>query len=78
MLNGVRGKTEVSLVACNEETGVAQLRNNKCELENGVATFDDLRFVGRSGRGKAFNVVITIHTDPVQIATLQEVIKVQN
>jgi hypothetical protein len=29
-----------------------------------VAKFSDLRFVGRSGRGKSFSVSITINTSP--------------
>jgi hypothetical protein len=32
-----------------------------------VAKFSDLRFVGRSGRGKSFSVSITISTHPVSI-----------
>ena len=36
----------------------------------------DLRFVGRSGRGKSFNLTITLHTSPVQTTVYSKCIKV--
>ncbi len=41
-----------------------------------VAKFSDLRFVGRSGRGKSFTVTITINTLPSLVATYNKAIKV--
>ena len=41
-----------------------------------IAKFSDLRFVGRSGRGKSFSVSITINTHPVLVATYNKAIKV--
>ena len=68
--------TEATLVASNEEFPNAQTRNNQCRFHNNVATFDDLRIVGRSGRTRAFDIIITIHTTPPQVAVLHEIIKV--
>ena len=36
----------------------------------------NLRFVGRSGRGKSFTITITIMTKPMQVATLVKAMKV--
>ena len=44
--------TLVSLTAGNDENYGAELRNNTAAMLEGVARFADLRFVGRSGRGK--------------------------
>uniref|UniRef100_A0A914DIY4 Runt domain-containing protein n=1 Tax=Acrobeloides nanus TaxID=290746 RepID=A0A914DIY4_9BILA len=42
-----------------------------------MARFSDLRFVGKSGRGKNFNLTITVHSTPVtQVAVVTGVIKV--
>ncbi len=41
-----------------------------------VAKFSDLRFVGRSGRGKSFTVTITINSLPSLVATYNKAIKV--
>ena len=51
----------------NDENYAAELRNNQAQMVEGVAKFSDLRFVGRSGRGKSFNLIITIHSSPVQV-----------
>lgn len=45
-------------------------------MKNQVAKFNDLRFVGRSGRGKSFSITITISSYPCQIATYTKAIKV--
>nr|CAH7746680.1 unnamed protein product [Callosobruchus chinensis] len=45
-------------------------------MKNQVAKFNDLRFVGRSGRGKSFSITITIATNPPQVATYNKAIKV--
>ena len=59
----------VTLSAGNDENYGAELRNNMASVRDGVAKFTDLRFVGRSGRGKSFNLIITIHASPVQVYT---------
>ncbi|CAH1996581.1 unnamed protein product [Acanthoscelides obtectus] len=46
-------------------------------MKNQVAKFNDLRFVGRSGRGKSFTLTITISCAPFyQMATYNKAIKV--
>ena len=45
-------------------------------MKNQLAKFSDLRFVGRSGRGKSFTIFITIQTKPLQCATYNKAIKV--
>ena len=44
--------TRVTITAGNDENICAELRNNVALMKNQVARFQDLRFVGRSGRGK--------------------------
>lgn len=75
--------TEVIISAGNDENYNPELRNNVALIKNGVAKFNDLRFVGRSGRGKSFSVTITVRTSvipmcamPDQIATYTKAIKV--
>lgn len=77
--------TEVIISAGNEENYHPEMRNNTAVLKNGVAKFNDLRFVGRSGRGKSFSITITIRPSvnqqtlipiPEQIATYGKAIKV--
>jgi hypothetical protein len=45
---------KVSLLAGNDENYCAELRNSTAVMKDRVARFNDLRFVGRSGRGKSF------------------------
>lgn len=77
--------TEVVITAGNDENWNPELRNNTALIKNGVAKFNDLRFVGRSGRGKSFSVTITIRASTIigtpipifdQIATYNKAIKV--
>lgn len=73
--------TEVVISAGNDEHCTPELKNNIAIIKNGVAKFNDLRFVGRSGRGKTFTVIITIRASivpsiPDQIATYNKAIKV--
>lgn len=75
--------TEVIIAAGNDENFNPELKNNTAQMKGGVAKFNDLRFVGRSGRGKSFSVTITIrasitpmHMIPDQIATYNKAIKV--
>ena len=48
--------TQVTVYAGNDEEFSAELRNNTTTFKNSVARFNDLRFIGRSGRGKFFSV----------------------
>ncbi len=49
----------VTIKAGNDENWSAELRNCSAVMKNHVAKFNDLRFVGRSGRGK-FNYIFYI------------------
>lgn len=44
--------TNVYIRAGNDENHCAELRNEKATMKDQVAKFNDLRFVGRSGRGE--------------------------
>eukprot|EP00124_Ichthyophonus_hoferi_P003554 Ihof_evm1s313 gene=Ihof_evmTU1s313 len=68
--------TAVQVRAYNDDTQNAELKNATAIMENGVATFDDLRFVGRSGRGKAFTIELVIFTEPKQKTYLKDTMKV--
>ncbi|KAG1950532.1 runt-related transcription factor [Pimephales promelas] len=63
-------------MAGNDENYSAELRNASAVMKNQVARFNDLRFVGRSGRGKSFTLTITVFTGPPQVATYHRAIKV--
>lgn len=75
-LDDVQDGTIVTIKAGNDENFCAELRNCTAVMKNQVAKFNDLRFVGRSGRGKSFSITITISTYPSQIATYTKAIKV--
>ncbi|XP_067636711.1 segmentation protein Runt [Eurosta solidaginis] len=75
-LGEVMDGTIVTIRAGNDENFCAELRNCTAVMKNQVAKFNDLRFVGRSGRGKSFTLSIVISTNPVQIATYNKAIKV--
>ncbi|XP_045476775.1 protein lozenge-like isoform X1 [Harmonia axyridis] len=68
--------TLVTVRAGNDENCSAELRNATAIMKNQVAKFNDLRFVGRSGRGKSFSITITVSTNPPQVATYNKAIKV--
>ena len=51
VLGGVTNGTKVTLTAANEENMRADMRNFEATIDDQVASFVDLRFVGRSGRG---------------------------
>lgn len=51
-LGEVGDGTLVTIRAGNDENCCAELRNATAHMKNQVAKFNDLRFVGRSGRGK--------------------------
>lgn len=48
--------TLVTIRAGNDENYCAELRNCSAVMKNQVAKFNDLRFVGRSGRGELINI----------------------
>ncbi|KAF5927515.1 hypothetical protein HPG69_016154 [Diceros bicornis minor] len=50
-LGDVPDGTLVTVMAGNDENYSAELRNATAAMKNQVARFNDLRFVGRSGRG---------------------------
>lgn len=75
-LDDVQDGTIVTIKAGNDENVMAEMRNCTAVMKNQVAKFNDLRFVGRSGRGKSFSLTITISTFPSQVATYSKAIKV--
>lgn len=75
-LDDVQDGTVVTLKAGNDENYCAELRNCTAVMKNQVAKFNDLRFVGRSGRGKSFSLTITINSHPYQVASYIKAIKV--
>lgn len=76
VLDDIPDGTTVTIKAGNDENHFAELRNYTAHMKGQVAKFNDLRFVGRSGRGKSFSVTITISSYPSQIATYNKAIKV--
>lgn len=55
-LGDVMDGTVVTVRAGNDENYCAELRNCTAVMKNQVAKFNDLRFVGRSGRGNEKNL----------------------
>ncbi|CAH8668551.1 unnamed protein product [Dicrocoelium dendriticum] len=68
--------TRVSVTAWNEEHPIAELKNHITVMHANEGRFSDLRFLGRSGRGKSFNITITIETTPPLVAIYSRAIKV--
>ncbi|XP_013792837.2 runt-related transcription factor 3-like, partial [Limulus polyphemus] len=75
-LADVSDGTVVTVRAGNDENFCAELRNATAVMKNQIAKFNDLRFVGRSGRGKSFTLTITVSSDPPEVATYNKAIKV--
>ncbi|KAF5287469.1 hypothetical protein FQA39_LY04097 [Lamprigera yunnana] len=75
-LDDIQDGTMVTVKAGNDENYCAELRNCTAVMKNQVAKFNDLRFVGRSGRGKSFSLSIMISSSPFQVATYNKAIKV--
>ena len=75
-LSDMEDGTVVSLRAGNDENFCGELRNNTAVMKNNVAKFNDLRIIGRSGRGKSFNMHIVIACVPVVVAVYTKAIKV--
>ncbi|XP_037932287.1 runt-related transcription factor 1-like [Teleopsis dalmanni] len=63
-LGDIMDGTMVTVRAGNDENYCAELRNCTAVMKNQVAKFNDLRFVGRSGRGEAFIMSIVVNTNP--------------
>lgn len=55
-LGDVPDGTVVTVMAGNDENYSGELRNASAVMKNQVARFNDLRFVGRSGRGWYFHL----------------------
>ncbi|XP_069574951.1 runt-related transcription factor 2 [Brachyistius frenatus] len=66
----------VTVMAGNDDNSSAELRNATATMKQGHAYFNDLRFIGRSGRGKSFTLSINVLTSPPQVATLHRAIKI--
>ena len=76
-LDDVQDGTIVTVKAGNDENYCGEMRNYTSVMKNQVAKFNDLRFIGRSGRGKSFSITISIQSYPVpQVATYTKAIKV--
>ncbi|KAI5755844.1 hypothetical protein M8J77_020093 [Diaphorina citri] len=63
-LGDVMDGTIVTIRAGNDENYCGELRNCTAVMKNQVAKFNDLRFVGRSGRGKNFMYVLLKQRPP--------------
>ncbi|XP_041865481.1 RUNX family transcription factor 2a [Melanotaenia boesemani] len=74
--NDVPDGVVVTVMAGNDDNNSAELRNATTTMKQGYAHFNDLRFIGRSGRGKSFTLSINVMTSPPQIATLHRAIKI--
>lgn len=68
--------TLVTVKCGNDDNYSGEVRNHTAVMKNQMAKFSDLRFIGRSGRGKSFTITITINTRPMQCATYNKAIKV--
>lgn len=68
-LGEVSDGTLVTIKAGNDENWCGELRNASAIMKNQVAKFNDLRFVGRSGRGRFFShlLLFPFHTIHYQI-----------
>ncbi|RUS85120.1 hypothetical protein EGW08_007125 [Elysia chlorotica] len=75
-LSDIKDGTKVCVTAGNDENFSSELRNNTATMKNNIAKFNDLRFVGRSGRGKSFTLTIAVFSNPPQLALYQKAIKV--
>ncbi|CAJ0954976.1 unnamed protein product, partial [Mesorhabditis belari] len=68
--------TRITVHAGNEEAPCGEVRNAQSEFKRQCAKFSDLRFVGKSGRGRTFHLTLVIHTDPLQVIVVARAIKV--
>ncbi|XP_037081163.1 runt-related transcription factor 3-like, partial [Pollicipes pollicipes] len=72
----VEDGTVVTVLAGNDDNCCAELRNNAAVMTDREARFSDLRFVGRSGRGKSLTVTIIISSRPARVTVYNKAIKV--
>ncbi|CAF0899121.1 unnamed protein product [Adineta ricciae] len=72
----IKPNTRVIVLAGNDFNPCATLKNNVSWFRNGHAEFNDLRFLGASGRGKKFTLSIIIQTTPPQQCTYRRAIKI--
>ncbi|CAF3649592.1 unnamed protein product [Adineta steineri] len=72
----IKQNTRVILLAGNDYNPCAALKNNISWFRSGQAEFNDLRFLGASGRGKKFTLTIIIETTPPQQCTYRRAIKI--
>lgn len=70
-LSGVEDGTVVTVRAGNDENCNPELRNATAVVKNHVAKFNDLRFIGRSGRGNQKIVTYITCTRHLQIISLR-------
>ena len=75
-LSEIEDGTRVDLRVGNDENFCGELRNNQAIMKNRIAKFNDLRIIGRSGRGKSFNLHIVISSVPTRVAIYSKAIKV--
>lgn len=59
-LGDIGDGTVVTVRAGNDENYCAELRNSTAVMKNQVAKFNDLRFVGRSGRGNKIIILFSL------------------
>ena len=70
-LGEVKDGTKVTIAAGNDENCCAELRNCVAYMKNQVAKFNDLRFVGRSGRGEFSIIVYNLYNKNCRFETLK-------
>lgn len=78
-LGDIPDGTLVTVMAGNDENFSAELRNATAAIKNQVARFNDLRFVGRSGRGTRKTLQLSVTVDigvSLQNVTLAELYSV--
>lgn len=63
----IKDGTLVQVKAGNEENCCGEIRNSRALTKDGVAKFHDLRFVGRSGRGRIYIVYYYMNTIIISI-----------
>lgn len=56
-LGEIKDGTKVTIACGNDENFSGELRNCTAYMKNQMAKFNDLRFVGRSGRGKLVHLL---------------------
>lgn len=59
--------TLVTVMAGNDDNFCGELRNCTAIMKNQVAKFNDLRFVGRSGRGKLIYLFTNIFLNQITL-----------